>query len=158
MVYLVCMTLLIHIYFSLSVAHSAGLEGHILGAARVHKLRPCLIHAVLKLESNGKLDAVNRKTHDYGLMQINKKTAAAYGLTLARLTIDAKYNIEAGALVMADIRDDYEKREPLTWVCRYNVGYGPLHGRRLVRCARYLQLLQPHLNLCPKVLRAPTDM
>ncbi len=87
-----------------------------------------LLTSVLLLESRGVAAAYNKKTRDYGIMQINVKTAHAMGLSMTCL-MNYKCNIDAGAKIISTIDDGK--------ICRYNVGTGNLLGRLLHNCARY---------------------
>ncbi len=61
-----------------------------------------------------------RTTSDFGISQINYRTAFRLGLDLDRLTTDIEYSVEAGAIVLSDFKRRYGKREPNTWHSRYN--------------------------------------
>lgn len=68
------------------------------------------------------LDAQNRPVSvcfDYGISQINWRTAKRYELNLDSLTSDLKYSIEAGARILRDFKKRYGKKE-LNWWTRYN--------------------------------------
>jgi len=58
---------------------------------------------------------------DFGIAQINWKTAEGYGLDLEKLTEDLEYSIEAGAIVLAGFKKSYGKDDPDYWT-RYNCG------------------------------------
>lgn len=59
---------------------------------------------------------------DFGMSQINYKTAQQYDFDLELLTSDEKYSIEAGAQVLVWFKDTYRHREPTMWWTRYNCG------------------------------------
>lgn len=98
-----------------------------------HKLHPSLVLSIISVESNFNAKAVNRRTHDYGLMQINNRTAASMGINQNCLE-DWQCNLQVGLVVAAWA----QKRGN---VCRYNVGNGRLVGRKLKACNTYLAKL-----------------
>lgn len=84
-----------------------------------YKIPKRIYAAILMQESQYKLNAVNVKTNDYCMAQINIKTATAFKFDTKRLLTDLKYCIEAGAIVLADFQKMYGHKE-LTWFTRYN--------------------------------------
>jgi soluble lytic murein transglycosylase-like protein len=87
---------------------------------------PCRVYtAVLATESMYKLGAVNSRTSDLGIAQINPETARSLGLDQKRLTTDLEYSVNAGAQVLAWFYKTYRTEEPRTWVARYNCGTKP---------------------------------
>lgn len=126
---------------ALSPLKSTPVERAIRRAALKHALDPDLLLALYRVESGLRLGAINKQTQDYGLAQINKHTLRAYKLDKARLLTDLDYSAAAGARVLADFKAQYSKREPQTWVCRYNLGGKPLIGRRAELCLTYLNKL-----------------
>lgn len=93
----------------------------IVAKSEKHGLKPRLLAAILMQESRYSMDAVNRKTKDFGIAQINFKTIAGFGFDQNRLMTDLDYAVEAGAIVLASYKR-YAKREPKTWYSRYNCG------------------------------------
>ena len=75
--------------------------------------------AILAQESGYRLNAVNHKSKDYGLSQINIKTAKAFNFDINRLLVDMEYSVEAGLIVLADFKKRYGHREDDYW-SRYN--------------------------------------
>ncbi len=100
----------------------------IIRLSKQYDVNPDTIVRIILIESKGIASAYNKRTNDYGLMQINGRTAKAYGLSKACLR-NWECNLEAGIRVLADIRDGR--------VCRYNVGSGRLHKAKLSRCITY---------------------
>lgn len=94
---------------------------------------PDLYVAIIKVESSLYQGAYNKKTADYGAAQVNKQTAKLYGFDLKRLKSDSKYNLDAGARILAD----FKKSHPDSYICRYNVGTGKLVGKRMLACLKY---------------------
>jgi soluble lytic murein transglycosylase-like protein len=84
-----------------------------------HKINPRLFTAILIQESGLKLDAINKKSNDYGISQINKHTIARYKFNKQKLLTDVHYSISAGVLVLADFKKSYGKRDKFYWT-RYN--------------------------------------
>lgn len=75
-------------------------------------------------ESSLRRDAVgqlNPRTKDYGLMQINAKTAERLGLDKARLMADERYAFAAGCMVLKGMKEKYANRHPY-WIGLYRAG------------------------------------
>lgn len=103
----------------LNKSYVASLERAILKSCTTHKI-PCdVFTAILMQESRYILDAFNPDTKDHGISQINEKTAIAFGFDIKKLHSNLEYSVEAGALVLADFRRMYGKKEELWWT-RYN--------------------------------------
>jgi hypothetical protein len=75
--------------------------------------------AILGQESLYKLGAINHKSKDYGMSQINLKTARSYGFDINRLTSDVEYSVRAGARVLADLKKSHSHKDKEFWT-RYN--------------------------------------
>lgn len=84
-------------------------------------VRPERLAAILAQESRYTLNAVNKKSSDYGIAQINHKTIESFGFDKKKLLTDLEYSIKAGAIVLADFKRMYGKREKNYW-SRYNSG------------------------------------
>jgi soluble lytic murein transglycosylase-like protein len=109
-------------------------------AALKHKVSPELFYAIVVLESGLDPAAYNIRTRDYGLGQVNHKTAVRYGFDTERLKVDVHYNLDAAAKILSDFQRRYARIEPKTWPCRYNVGtrsYNQVAGL----CSEYLKRL-----------------
>lgn len=104
---------------------------YLIGAAKEYKVDVMLLTKIMLLESMGKLQAVNKRTSDYGLMQINKSTAKLYNIN-SNCFFNAKCNIYAGAMILSDL-SRYKKYRP----CMYNLGPRVLKGDRLKKCLSY---------------------
>ncbi len=100
----------------------------ILRASLKYGIHYRLLTSVLLLESRGVEKAYNKRTKDYGIGQINIKTAHAMGLTMTCL-MNYECNVYASAKIISTIDDGK--------VCRYNVGTGNLLGRLLHNCEKY---------------------
>ena len=59
---------------------------------------------------------------DYGISQVNITTAERFGFDLDKLSEDLEYSIEAGAIVLADFKKKYEKKDGEYYWLRYNCG------------------------------------
>lgn len=112
---------------------------YIVQASKKYKICPRLFTAIIMQESSYKLNAINKicyklkmakneqgprvycKAVDIGIAQINIKTIEAYKLNKYKLQSDLQYSINAGAKVLSWFTR-YQKTEPKTWYCRYNVG------------------------------------
>lgn len=96
------------------VAHARGVPSNLLRALARH-------------ESNFRPDAVGplnaNNTRDYGLMQINEKTAAKYNVTPAQLLANPELSIDVAARTLVDMRHALGDRfSAYTWPMAYNVG------------------------------------
>lgn len=100
----------------------------ILRASLKYGINYRLLTSVILLESRGVASAYNKKTKDYGLGQINIKTAKAMGLSMTcLLTIEC--NVYATASIISTINDGN--------ICVYNLGTRRLIGLRLIKCNAY---------------------
>ncbi|HLD91698.1 MAG TPA: transglycosylase SLT domain-containing protein [Patescibacteria group bacterium] len=85
-----------------------------------HKIPAHIYTAILMQESGYKLGAKRciKKCTDFGISQINHRTAKSYNLDRSKLLKDLDYSIWAGAMVLADFKR-YKKTEKRWW-SRYN--------------------------------------
>ncbi len=97
-----------------------------------------LFVAILRVESGLDHTAINPATMDYGIGQINYKTAEAFGISIPRLLEDRAYSIEMSAMVLADFKRMFAHKEPDTWFARYNCGTGAREGKRAYNCDVYM--------------------
>jgi hypothetical protein len=89
-------------------------------------------------ESSLNIKAVNRKSGDYGLMQVNEANVRRYGLSRKRLMADERYAIEAGCAILESVKG----------ACPYWIGLyrtGPA-----VRHPFYIQLAKSYHSLVMK--------
>lgn len=100
--------------------------------------------AILIQESRLKIGAINQKSKDYGIGQINEKTIKAFGFNKHRILTDLEYSVDCAGKVYADFKKRYKHREPhegpLKFWSRYNTSRPSL---RLV----YQQKVMSHLVL-----------
>lgn len=107
-------------------------------AADRHGLPRRLLAAIAVVESGGRADAINRHTHDYGLMQINWKTAKAWGYRPEQM-LDPQLSVIVAAELLVKLRKAYGEQP--RWICRYNLGTA--HGvTRWKACGAYLKKLR----------------
>lgn len=119
-------------------------------ACSSYKLDCKLFKAILAQESMFSASAFNGKTMDYGIGQINRKTASAMGLDVNRLRTDLDYSVNNSAKILAYFQTRYRSKERL-WYCRYNIGTKVMDARTLKRCHNYSQLVQRHYKKLTQV-------
>lgn len=73
-------------------------------------------------ESAYKVNAVNHKSKDYGIGQINERTIKLYGIDKDRLLKDLDYSIYKSVKVFSWFYKNYPPKEAIK---RYNVGTRP---------------------------------
>lgn len=78
-----------------------------------------ILQAIAFVESSYIVNAVNKSSDDYGIMQINEYNIKAYGFVKFRLLTEMDYSINAGAEVFKWFYDRYPLEEALM---RYNCG------------------------------------
>ena len=100
-------------------------------------IKPERLAAILAQESRYTLNAVNRRSRDYGIAQINHKTIESFGFDKQRLLTDLEYSVKAGAIVLADFKRMYGKREKDYWT-RYNSSNPDKRKKYEILVARYL--------------------
>ena len=79
-----------------------------------------LVLAIIKVESDFRIDAKNKRSNDYGLMQINKYHVRVKKLSIKRLLNDARYNVKHGCRILSWFIGP--KRDIWNAVARYNCG------------------------------------
>lgn len=87
--------------------------------AKKHNVKVEILTAILMQESGYNVRAINHKSKDYGIGQINKKTIKNFKFDQTRILTDVEYSVEAAAIVLADFKRMYGKREAQYWT-RYN--------------------------------------
>lgn len=96
----------------------------IINIAREENVDPMLLAKVIVVESRGNPTAVNKKTRDYGIAQINLKSHPQVSYKCA---MNKACGLRAGAKILAKtIRP-----------CQYNVGKKTLNEIRLKKCLQY---------------------
>jgi hypothetical protein len=113
--------------------------------ALYHKLDAKLVRAIIQVESEWK-NLYNKKTKDFGLMQINIYNIKALGLNQDKMQNNPFYNVTEGIKILAWFRDRYERKLGKRWLTKYNCG-----TRRKCENTRkskkYLAKVLHHLNL-----------
>jgi len=104
--------------------------------AKKARINPDLFLAIISTESNWNAAAVNKRSHDYGLTQINKVNIKNR-YELIKIRSSAEYSIDKALEILLHFKKSYSKLEPDTWYCRYNIGYKNLPET----CNRYLTRL-----------------
>lgn len=141
----------------LSTTFAMELSDTISKAAKKHKIPANIYTAILMQESSYNVKAKAMVcglrqpssdveaciVADFGMSQINYKTAESYEFDLKRLTTDIEYSVDAGAKVLSWFHRRYSKREH-DWYCRYNVGTRP---KRMIKtaCRKYIKLVNRYL-------------
>jgi soluble lytic murein transglycosylase-like protein len=98
-----------------------------------------LLVAIALAESSGNPRAINAKTQDYGLMQINAKTAKAYGYKPQEM-LDKHKSVKVAVKVLKYLKNRYAHKE-VNWACRYNVGTAK-NASSWNACAVYIEKLE----------------
>lgn len=112
----------------------------ILAEAIQAKIPAELMIAIANAESNCNPTAINRRTHDYGLMQINERTSTMHGIMVYRL-MHIQTNVRLAATTLAYMKRRFG-HEP-HWYCRYNVGTSA-NASNWESCHKYVARLAEH--------------
>ena len=106
-----------------------------------------LVLSIIKIESDFVVHAKNRRSNDYGLMQVNGYHIKRLGLDAERLLRDVDYNMQQGCLIL----DWFLLKYPLTEaIGRYNCGTRVgCHKWKHVR--RYTEKVFTHYEKLQKV-------
>lgn len=86
-----------------------------------HKVSSKILTAIMMQESTYKVSAQNVQSKDYGIGQINERTIRNFKLNKKLILTNLEYSVEASAIVLADFKRMYGKREKTYWT-RYNSG------------------------------------
>jgi soluble lytic murein transglycosylase-like protein len=81
-----------------------------------------VIASIAFVESSYKLNAVNKASNDYGIMQVNAWNVRVLKLNKARLLSDLEYSLDSGVQILAWFVKRYPLREA---IMRYNCGTRP---------------------------------
>jgi soluble lytic murein transglycosylase-like protein len=105
-------------------------QGAVVEAAKVHRVDPALVHAVIAAESNYNPNARSHKGA-VGLMQVMPDTGRRYGVREKELKHPEK-NIRAGVQYLADLLEMFDGDLKLA-LAGYNAGENAVlrHGRRV---------------------------
>lgn len=121
--------LLLSLYASPKAPDHIKLATAIERYSKAFDVDPILVTQIMLTESKGDPNAFNPKSHDYGLMQINKHTAKAMSFN-TRCLQNWECNLKAGIRVIS-VLQQYKRYRP----CMYNVG--PNVKRKHNTCLTY---------------------
>ena len=132
-------------------------------AAKKHKIPARIYTAILRQESNytlaakgchkGLMEVKNPELqgvafvevkicNDFGMSQVNYRTAKRFGFDTLKLVTDLEYSVMAGAKVLAGFRKRYSKKDKYWWL-RYNCGTRSTTKRDT--CQIYKNLVERYL-------------
>ena len=120
---------------SLPVIKASEIAKVILEVSAKYKVPAFLVSAIANVESSYRLNAVNKGSSDYGIMQVNAWNVRKLKLDKARLLTDLKYSVDAGVSILAWFVKKYPLDEA---IMRYNCGTRP-SCVRLPQVKRYLR-------------------
>ena len=106
-------------------------------AAIKYKLPYKLLKAISIVESSGNPNAVNAKTGDYGLMQLNKNNLHAWNISPEQ-ALNPVVNIDLASKLLIEYKRRFGHENG--WECRYNVGTAR-NVSNWTTCKIYLQKL-----------------
>ena len=100
-------------------------------AARTHDIDPLLLHAIARIESRHRSNAVSH-AGAHGLMQVIVPTAQRFGVGAARELHDPQTNLDVSARYLKTLQHRFGNDLPLV-LAAYNAGEGAVekHGRRI---------------------------
>lgn len=116
---------------------SATIEKH----SKTYKVPWKVIVAILKVESNFDMKAVNYPSRDFGISQINAINMKYYKIDLGKQMTDLDYAIENTCKILSNLRKKYDtdSKYHFQWFTRY-------HSFSMHRRVIYYGLLKPHLK------------
>jgi len=81
-----------------------------------------IIVAILKVESNFNVKAVNYKSNDFGIGQINIINMKHYGFDLGKQLTDVDYAVHNTCLILYDLKQKYNTKSQgvFQWFTRYH--------------------------------------
>ena len=88
-------------------------------AADMYKVPANVLAAICRVESSYILEAVNKRSNDFGLMQVNMFNIRAYKLDKYKLTTDMAYAVQNGAMIFSWFYRRYSLEHSIQ---RYNGG------------------------------------
>lgn len=74
---------------------------------------------------------------DFGILEVNFRTAEAHKFSLKRIMSDVGYSIDCGAKVLLGFKKVYEKKEPQNYWTRYNSSSSYWRGHYKTLVCRY---------------------
>lgn len=124
----------------MTYSHDGAVPSHELATAIVSEsarwnVDPILVTSIIVVESGGRPGAFNAKSRDYGLMQINHKTATAMGINTECL-MNWQCNLKSGIKIVTMLQK-HKSFEP----CMYNTGAAGSKRNNGKNCLHYQQKL-----------------
>ncbi len=113
------------------------------GAISRCKVDQNLLLSIIRVESAFKVNAYNKKSKDYGLMQVNEWHVKRKKLKKALLLSDIDYNIHHGCQILKWFVSVYPFKEAIG---RYNAGTGS-EVLKYPSVKRYMRLVLKHYKL-----------
>lgn len=104
-----------------------------------HDVELKIVLAIFMQESSMRVSAINSKSSDYGIGQINRSNIQRLGLDKHKLLHDAAYSIEQSILILKALKQRYAAKEPTNWWTRYH-SFKPSHR------TKYQLLVQRHMQ------------
>ena len=92
---------------------------HILNYSEYYEINPKIAIVIFKIESNFDINAVNYKSRDFGLGQINAKNMKHYRFNLGLQMTSYKYAINSTFIILADLKKRHRKKDKEWWL-RYH--------------------------------------
>jgi soluble lytic murein transglycosylase-like protein len=133
------------------------LDGEISAAAKVNRIDPALLHALIEIESGYNAKAVSPKGA-LGLMQLMPATARRYDVIDP---LDAVQNLRGGARHLRDLLDQFSQDKELA-LAAYNAGAAAVlaYGRHIppyAQTRRYVPAVLRNYELLRARYRAPAE-
>lgn len=79
--------------------YARNVDKAIISQSKAYKVPFNVIFALAKIESNFQVSAINKKSSDYGILQINKFNIKAYKFNKKKLLHDVDYSVKCGIIV-----------------------------------------------------------
>lgn len=96
-------------------ARADQIDKAIQDAAATYKIRPKLLKAIVKVESNGNPKAVGKSHSEVGLMQLNPRY-------FPKANHNIRDNVNTGARYLAELKKKKKESYGCAWFVAYNVG------------------------------------
>lgn len=109
-----------------SFSSKSELHAHIKSVAALYNLPPKLLKRIVAVESANCKYRVNKRTKDFGCMQISEQTIKLYKWNFKTVSNNDKLNLVAAAIILKDFKKLTEKRLGKKWPCSYNIGFKKL--------------------------------
>jgi soluble lytic murein transglycosylase-like protein len=101
---------------------------------KLYRIEPDMLRAIAKTESDMQPTAVSKPnvngSRDYGLMQVNDRTAKVLGLSDPKALLDPAVAIRTASILLDRLRTELGASfNPYTWVASYNAGSPAIKAR-----------------------------